>query len=386
MNTEIYTERPTHGKLDRVAHVAATALLGALVLVSCAGGPSTTGENMASSDGNFVLQGVTRLTQVAQLTGKNSMNHTDRYDVYGADLGSIISFHGKHYFVFGDTFGYRADSKTGAGGENWRSNVMAYTSDTNPADGITFDGMIVNNNGNAKELLGAKKVDNVEITVIPTYGISVGDNMYLFYMSVNHWGAAGYWYCNYSGVAKSTDGGRTWTKLDTPRWPGKSNFIQMAIYQQGDDLYFWSIPAGRHGGVALMRVPANNIEDMNEYRYFSGMKNGDPQWSASMDDAKLVVLPPVGELSVIYDNYLGRWIMTYLNEESHNLEIREGLNPWGPWGPAHELVSAADYPALYGAFMNPDYVEANGKTIYFTMSQFGPYNVFWMRADLVKKQ
>ncbi len=44
--------------------------------------------------------------------------------------------------------------------------------------------------GSAKELLPAKQVDNVEITVIPTYRFAANGAMYLDYMSVNHWGSA----------------------------------------------------------------------------------------------------------------------------------------------------------------------------------------------------
>ncbi len=53
-----------------------------------------------------------------------------------------------------------------------------------------------------------------------------------------------------------------------------------------------------------------------------------------------------------------------------------------PWGSSRMLVSAQRYPALYGAFMCPSFIADGGKVIYFTMSQFGPYNVFLMRATL----
>ncbi len=357
------------------------ALLAVVTLASCATREGTAG---SESGRRLVLEGVTNLSRVAQLTGKDSPNRTDRFGVYGADLGSMFQSGDRTYFVFGDTFGKRSPYRSGAGGADWRSNTMAYSRDTDPADGITFDGWITDQQGVAKELLHSKKVDNDEITVIPTNGVAVGGAMYLFYMSVKHWGAPGHWVCNHSGVARSTDGGRIWTKLESPRWPGDSNFVQVAIFKQGGTLLMWSIPAGRFGGVTLMKVPSADIERADRYRYFAGMQDGKPRWSSSMKDAATVVKPPVGELSVLWDDYLDGWIMTYLNEETHNLEIREGLTPWGPWGPAKTLVSAGRYPGLYGAFMLPEYTANDGRTIYFTMSQWGPYNVFWMRADLVR--
>ena len=357
------------------------ALVALAMVISCATRDVARGSGQTAQ---FVLEGVSGLTRIAQLTGKDSINKTARYGVYGADLGSMFRSGNRTYFVFGDTFGKRSPYWTGAGGEDWRSNTIAYSRNTDPADGITFDGWITDQQGVAKELIHSKKVDDDEITVIPTYGVAVGNAMYLFYMSVKHWGAPGRWTCNYSGVARSTDGGQTWTKLASPRWPGDSNFVQVSIFQQDRELLMWSIPAGRFGGVRLMKVRGADIERANQYRYFAGIRDGRPQWSHDFTDAALVVKPPVGELSVMWNDYLHRWIMTYLNEETHNLEIREGLAPWGPWGQAKTLVSAQRYPGLYGAFMLPQYTENHGRTVYFTMSQWGPYNVFWMRADLVR--
>ena len=52
------------------------------------------------------------------------------------------------------------------------------------------------------------------------------------------------WPTNYSGLAKSTDGGETWTKLAAPRWPGDSNFIHVSVAKVDGDLYFWGVTHG----------------------------------------------------------------------------------------------------------------------------------------------
>jgi len=355
----------------------------ALAAGSCAGtqkpvkGPAP---EILSSD--LLLDGVSEVTPVAQITGRESINRTDAHGVYGCDLGSMFQDSGRTYFLFGDTFGYRSLSHTGSGGENWRSNTMAWSTTTDPENGITLDGWITDPRGTAKELLSSRKKENDEVTVIPTNGVAANGALFIFYMSVRHWGDPGYWDCNYSGIARSTDSGQTWTKLSQPRWPGGSNFVQVAIWKQTGDLLIWGIPSGRHGGAALMKVHETEIENAGSYRYFAGARDGQPAWSKDMRDAATIIDLPVGELSVAWNPYLGRWIMTYLNEHSHNLEIREGIAPWGPWGPGRMLVSARRYPALYGAFMCPSFMAEGGKVIYFTMSQFGPYNVFLMRATL----
>ncbi len=73
------------------------------------------------------------------------------------------------------------------------------------------------------------------------------------------------------------DQGKTWTPLDSPQWPGDSNFVQLAashVQDAGTEyLYLWGIPSGRFGGVQLMRVPATTeaVEDLSAYTYFAGV-------------------------------------------------------------------------------------------------------------------
>ena len=62
----------------------------------------------------------------------------------------------------------------------------------------------------------------------------------------------------------------------------------------------------------------------------------------------------------------------------------EGINPWGPWSEPHYLYTQAELPGLYAPFMHPQYVADDGRTVYFALSLWGPYNVFWYRAALVK--
>ena len=333
----------------------------------------------------FVLSGIANVTRVAQLTGPDSPNRTDRYGVAGTDLGSMFEADGKVWFVFGDTFGERDPGFTGGGGREWRSNTMAYSTDTDPTDGITLDGFIASDDGRAKELLPSEKIDHSEMTVIPTYGFAANGAMYLAFMSVRHWGLPGEWETNYGGLAKSTDGGRTWTKLDRPRWGGDNNFVQVSVTAVGGHLYFWGVTHGRFGGVRLMRVPQRQVEDQRAYRYFAGTdRNGDPKWSPDEARARTIVQDTVGELSVVWNARLSRWLMTYTNGGGAGASIREGINPWGPWGDPVTLVSAQDVPGLYSPYQLPKYVGNGGSTIYFTLSVWDPYNVYWYKADLVQ--
>ncbi len=378
------------------ALTAAMTMAGA-ALVSCSadaappparpGAAGAASRTPSAPDTRVVLAGVSRVSQVAQLTGPSSLNSTDRYGVGGTDLGSMFEADGKVWFVFGDTFGDRDPGLTGGGGSDWRSNTMAYTTDAHPGDGIRFDGYVTDNTGSAKELLAAKHVDGVEMTVIPTHGFAANGAMYLAYMSVRHWGRPGEWDANHAGLAKSTDHGETWTKLAAPRWPGDSKFVQVSVANVDGELYFWGITHGRFGGVALMKVKETDVERQDRYRYFAGTSgDGRPQWSPALSAARTIVNGPIGELSVAWSTYLHRWLMTYLDGPAVATHIREGAAPWGPWAEPVTLVSATDAPGLYAPFMSSRYTADGGRTIYFTLSRWDPYNVFWYRADLVKQK
>ena len=373
---------------------AATAATSAAVVAALAGCSGPAVPQVDTEQGKpFVLKRVERLTEIAQLTGPGGINDTAPAAVAGTDLGSMINLGDTTFFLFGDTFGERAADSYGGQGGIWRSNVSAFTTDSDPTDGITFDGWApVDDVGWASALVEGDHDDNNgegEVTKIPTGGFAVGSTLYVQYMSVNFWGEPGAWDANYAGLVRSTDEGTTWTRIDSPQWPGDSNFIQVATAHAQESgveyVYLWCIPSGRFGGVQLMRVPAtaDAVEDPDAYDYFAGTDaQGAPRWSSDLADATTIVDAPVGELSVMWSEYLDRWIMTY--SDAGNAYLREGITPWGPWGDPIEMISGDEYPGLYSPYLNPRYVSEGGRRIYFTLSLWGPYNVFWFSVDLVE--
>jgi hypothetical protein len=321
------------------------------------------------------LQEITDLEFVAWVTGPEPPNLTSaKYNVDGTDLGSMFAQGDTLYIAFGDTFGCCRPSEGGAGGEDWRNNVLGYTTDRVLEDGITLDGMITDENGNARAILKRHKED---VTVIPTYGIAIGDRLYLHYMAVKEWGPPGEWTLNRSGWGYSDDGGQTWTQPDDAIWDGDTNFGQAALVEHEGYVYVFGIHGGRFGGVKLARVPSEQVLDMTAYSYWTGN-----EWASDLEQAAEIASAPVGELSVAWNDYLGRWIMTYLDEVRRAIVLREAPELTGPWSVPIEVVSADDYPSLYGAYLHP--WGSDGEIIYFNMSQWGPYNVMLMRVRLVK--
>jgi len=318
-----------------------------------------------------------------QLTGEDATVDSTAFGVGGTDLGIILKHNSEFFFFFGDTFS--SDSMTG----NWRSNTIAKSTDTDPSNGIALDEWIVNpTTGLAKELISSLKIDNVEMTCIPTTAVSLDGIIYVFYMSVKHWASTdGMWTCNNASIAISVDNGQTFSKVANMSWDGNSNFVLFSAVQPYDEsdefLYLLSTPSGRFGSCYLSRVSPTDLLNISAYSYFSGISSTDiATWSNDMPDAEPVFPSPVGEVSVMWNEYLGKWTAFYLDSVLLSIVLRTADNLWGPWSDPTTIVDASEYPSLYGAFVHPEYVEDNGEVVYFIMSIFSEYNTFVMSVNV----
>jgi hypothetical protein len=72
--------------------------------------------------------------------------------------------------------------------------------------------------------------------------------------------------------------------------------------------------------------------------------------------------------------------MVHLDEIRAAIVLRTAPAPTGPWGFGRPLVSGADQPGLYGGYLHPWALD--GSEIYFTISRWGPYTVYLVRAEL----
>lgn len=309
---------------------------------------------------------------VAQLTGEAGINATlSRWNVAGTDLGHTFEHRGDLYMVFGDTWG-----RGGTEGSDWRSNTVARIAGGDLSEGLRFTEMIAAPDGQAAELLSSRKVDGVEKTVIPTYGVSVDDRIVLHYMSVRTWGEPGRWDVAFSGLASSEDGGRSWTKIAAAVWPDGSAFAQVAFVVHQDHVYVFGIPEGRFGPASLARVRPGSILDLDAYEYWSGT-----DWVLADPGAAAAVVPgPVGELSVRYSDHHGRWLMMYLDESRAAVVLRTAEQLAGPWDEPRIVTTAGEHPQLYAPYLLPSVGASD--TLYYTMSVFGPYQVLLMRTEL----
>jgi hypothetical protein len=202
----------------------------------------------------------------------------------------------------------------------------------------------------------------------------------MHYMSVARWRRKG-WRTNYGGIANSSDGGATWTKPHQARWrnsPLARRSFQLGAFARDEDwVYLFGTPNGRAGAVSLARVTPSLVGDPGAYAYWTGAG-----WGERVRNAVPVCDGPAGELSVAHHRSLGCWLMVHLDDAGGRIVLRAADAPTGPWSEGRTLVSDTDHPALYGGFIHPHALD--GDEIFFTMSQWIPYNSFLVRAELIR--
>ena len=322
----------------------------------------------------------------------------EKYKIGGTDLGIPYydEIRGKMYLLFGDTFS-GINNMTG----DWRSQTVGISTDFNLSDGLTFDSFISDSNGKAVQIIDSMHDSNGaggERTCIPTGGISINGTHYVFYMSIREWLSVG-WDINFCALAKSTDA-QNFEVLNNIYWTeevdlGKENatlllnqseedakkhegehFLQVFPYQMGDYVYLFGLTAGRFGGCKLGRVKAEFIEDFTKYEYFVGKdKNNTPIWikgceglqALKNNEDSYIVEPQVGELSVCYNGYLGKYVMSYYSRNKIVMRTSANLIDWSE---IEILTTSEEFLQLYGGFSHELYMEEDGKVMYFLVSQY----------------
>ncbi|MUL83760.1 MULTISPECIES: DUF4185 domain-containing protein [unclassified Mycolicibacterium] len=350
---------------------------------------------------------------------------TDHWFVAGTDLGIMWNsgytdpVTGKPiiYTLFGDT--YSGPGMTG----DWRNNVLFRTIDTDLSNGLQFSDAVINAgaqfpgdpNGvhqwygtggpaaGASQIIYDPGVDGLfgkTYTMIPTSAIAIenpnaegGYTQYATVMSIRTWDNPGSWTTNYSGIAYSNDGGKTWTvdpaTVRSSGWfragpayvPGDEHFQQNALVVPDDPtdpyVYVYGTPSGRQGSAYLARVEKDQVTNLDAYQYWSGENsNGAGKWVTGDPSAAVPVfgssstdflpqlykvidtftfglftkiangiwvggLPTngnVSEMSVQYNEYLGKYVVLY-TDGGNNVVMRVSDSPQGEWSNTTTLVN-----------------------------------------------
>jgi hypothetical protein len=327
---------------------------------------------------------ITQVTDLGWVTGERSVNRTGRrFGVYGTDLGICWDAgDGTVLVAFGDSYGEQwCGDGAGPPHADWRWNFLARNRNADLTDGLSLDEVVSREDGAAAQII-AGEPGRREHTVIPTSGICVGGQHFLHYMSIREWGGPHGWRTNHGGIAHSSDGGNTWQRPESARWINRAEGdhpFQMGAFALAPDdaehLYLLGTRNGRRGPAFLARVPRGDVLDIGAYTYWDGQG-----WVRDEFAAREVMPAPVGELSVLYNEKLGYWLAAHLSEERRQIIVRSAEHLTGPWSDGEKLLDDVEYPGMYGGFLHP--ASAVGDSAYFLVSQWGPYNVRLLRAEL----
>lgn len=307
---------------------------------------------------------------VFQVTGMDSPNHTERVNVLGTDLGVMWDDGaGTMITAFGDSAGLGIPNLLAGSAWAWSSNVLFHSRTKDPSRGIIFDGAVPNP-------LPSPKIPGIEISLIPTAGIAVGGVQYMSMMSVREWGDHGKWTTNFSTLASSGDGGRTWAQLPTTRRAnvgGHERFQQNAFVTADGYVYRYGTAAGRNNTGYISRVREADIANIDAYEYWDGRG-----WKVNDPLAAAPIVEGVAELSVRWNDHLRKYVM--LTTDPHNsVVLRTADTPQGPWSTPRILVEAAALPTAYAPMIFP---YQTGSDLYFLLTVHRQYNVLLMRTPL----
>ncbi|MEV0046190.1 DUF4185 domain-containing protein [Nocardia rhamnosiphila] len=307
---------------------------------------------------------------VFQVTGPDSPNRTQQVNVLGTDLGVMWDDGaGTMLTAFGDSAGLGVPNLLAGSVWAWTSNALFFSHTKDPAHGIVFDGAVPNP-------LPSPKIPGIEISFIPTAGISVGGVQYLSMMSVKEWGDHGLWTTNFATLAASGDGGRTWAQLPTTRRAnvdGHERFQQNAFVKDDGFVYRYGTPAGRNHPGYVSRVREADIANIDAYEYWDGQG-----WKPNDARAAAPVVDGVAELSVQWNDHLRKFVM--LTTDPYNsVVLRTADAPEGPWSTPRVLLEAAALPTAYAPMIFP---YQTGSDLYFLLTVHRQYNVLLMRTPL----
>lgn len=324
---------------------------------------------------------------LARVTGASAEGETlpnpnrthENYSLGGTDLGIIWEIsEGKYGVFFGDSYGpdFAPSPGGGPGGAgDWRSNLLAFTENTDLGNGLVFTGMLTDPANPKRACEIVPRPGDRAFTPIPTAAICLDGVQYMHYM---------YWQVgtddapeNYSSITRSDDGGLNWRDCkDRIVFDRTSNFGMVGYAERDGWCYMVGTHIGRSTSARLARFRHADILNREKYEYWNG---GRRRWVRGDERAATVILDgTVGELSVMYLEKYKRWIVLYFDAERYAVCYRSAARLNGQWSEERVLVSGQDYPQLYGSYIHPATVGSD--TLYYTMSEWRPYNVFLMKA------
>lgn len=211
----------------------------------------------------------------------------------------------------------------------------------------------------------------------PQHGILLGGAVYLYYLGIlctdptDTWGFR----CLGTGLARLDPASGRCERLRRQGewcfWPviGDDFHLGVQVLARDGWLYvFASLRHGLDGTLRLARVRPEAITDPESYEYLAATS---PRWTRRLDDA-LDLGPCASELSVSYNAFLDRYLMTYIHPHDKVLTLRTAEEPWGPYGPPQTVARVPHLSTsemVFLTFEHPQFATDGGRRLVVSYSQ-----------------
>lgn len=320
-----------------------------------------------------------------------------RADVLGQGLGYSFEHEGKLIFLFGDTFGATVGGGDGvAYYPTWTSlqkpfqyqagDTMAWSTTRAPEEGLLLNYFLSGDQSHALIVQPVYATSHcypdgtcgtslpMGADDIPNSGISLDGQIYIV-ASTGSNAATGDYSQNYSVLSKFDERAGTFSAGRTiSSVASGGHFVYTSLREFPEDAAGWEQGNGQPmvvifgvgqydaSNIYLSIVPKNGFESGAGTRYFTGLnKFGIPTWGAKDDSSNVPVMtdvdpnnPTIGNLSVIYSQDLGLWLMTFSgghgDPNTAGVYFSYSRLPWGPWSnPQYILNDCRD--GAYGNYI-----------------------------------
>jgi len=329
---------------------------------------------------------ICQLTGAGDPEGKPHPNDTTRFALLGTDLGTSFDHNSgserRTYFFFGDTH-------TGEGDQD--GDAIAFTTDGDPEpDGLHLQFMMGDNQWHRLVIPGV----SLGTLETPTGGFSHANRLFVF-ATTGVLRQDGSELPQSSVLASAADAHDNFDLAffvssrddtsDTPDTGGK--FINVAPWKISNDGWPGLPDNAALGGDGLLMVGSGKYRASAPYlaymplrpgetpqkadlRYLKGFDlwepgfgpSGPPSWSEAESDAMPLFTDQIGELSLVFNTDLRRWLLVYNGcMPGHcGILLRSAPRPWGPWSETPQLIFESARDGAQGKYM-------------FECGPYGPY-------------
>jgi len=383
-------------------------------------------------------------------------------DVLGDDVPVAFEHNGELIVTFGDTIGALNNS-------NWTSvqnsfawqahDPIARSTTANAADGLLLNFFL--NGKHGLEVLPPPQPDGTPVAMgiddVPHAGISINSTIYLGIKTGNIVQADGSSDQSqaYSLLATFDENAQSFTSGRTVSASPAGHFVGGAFYMAAAGLLGTPLPVSpepivlnfgvgqQHASNLYLSVtPASDFwtgldaQGSPATRYFTGMRNGQPTWSANESAAVPIIFdadpanPTINKTSAFYSQPLGLWLLLYdagrASVNTEDIYFTYAPQPWGPWsapqvifdacrdnafgnfifyyyatkndnfcpsvanstGPSGPTIGSSNDPATtrgrpYAPALIERFTQISGNTLklYYLMATWNPYSVVLMESD-----